>query len=76
MFISYSIISKTILPILGLLWCKEVIWRFSKDLNELKTTTNNIKKGVIVFYWLLTIGIICLLIAFICGLIANVAKVI
>jgi len=76
MSIRFSIVSKVILPILGIIWCKEVICRFRKDLSELKTAKNNIIKGVIVFYWILTIGIIYLLTDFFYGLIANVVKVI
>jgi hypothetical protein len=44
--------------LLGLLWCKEIFERFPKDYAEFRTTEDKQTKGVIAFYWLVTICII------------------
>ena len=52
----------------GLLWCREMYHRFSSDLARLKESDDSAEKGVILFLWVVTGGIILLVGSFTWGL--------
>ena len=69
---SYGIVIYAILLVGGLWWCKEIIGRLPQDIEEFRTSDNTAEKGVIVFYWALTVVIILLIAFFLWGLIASI----
>jgi hypothetical protein len=70
----YYVILKATLFVLGLWWCKEIVERFPNDIAELKRPNELVHKIVIGFFWLLTIGIVFLLVRFILRLIDTVVQ--
>lgn len=71
MFGSYGLIVQAALLVGGLWWCKEMWGRRHSDISELKESDDNVRKGVIVFFWLLTVPIAALVANFLWALISN-----
>ena len=61
MSFGYVLLGKVLLYVLGAIWCKEVIGRFHSDVTEFKGARDAGHKGVIVFIWMLTLGIMILM---------------
>ena len=72
MFLTFGLVLNAILLVAGLWWCKEVFERWRDDVAELKASDDRIKQGVIVFIWLLTLGIIVLIVNFVWAIVANI----
>ena len=70
--LTYGLVFKAILLVLGLWWCKDVLGRLRSDIAELKESDDSAHKGVIVFYWILTVGIMILLAIFVWGILSNI----
>ena len=70
----FGVIGTAFLFVFGLWWCKDVIGRFPKDLNEFRTAKRSADKGIIVFFWVLTAGILILVGWFAWGLIGNILR--
>lgn len=56
----------------GLLWCREMYHRFPSDVARLKESDEAAEKGVIVFLWVVTGGIVLLIVAFGWGLVRAI----
>ncbi len=54
---SYGIFGEGVIFILGIVWCWVILGRFRSDLEEFNKTKDFGHKGVIVFYWVLTVPI-------------------
>ena len=76
MFNRYWIVVQVGLLIFGFIWCKEVIGRFRSDLTDLKETDDAGHKGVIVFFWLVTVIIMILMAIFAWYLVGNIIEAI
>jgi len=74
MITSPGVILKAVLLIAGLWWCKEIFVRLPSDINELRESDKKFIKAVILFYWILTVGIIILIGKFVWGLISNIIE--
>ncbi len=74
MFLDFGLVFNALLLVAGLWWCKEVFERWRGDLAELKATDDRIKQGVIIFFWLVTLGIIVLIVNFIWPLAKNIVN--
>ena len=74
MFLNFGLVVNAVLLVAGLLWCKEIFGRLRSDVDDLKESDDNIQKGVIVFFWVLTIIIVILIINFLWGLINNIVE--
>ena len=72
MLFDYGIIGKLIFLILGCLWCKEIVGRIHEDLDCLKNSKNNVQRGVVIFFWVLTLIIALTIANFLVGLVYNV----
>ena len=64
----------TILFVFGLWWCRDVYDRFPSDVACLKESNTFTEKFVIVFYWVLTVGILALMICLAIYSIANLIE--
>ena len=42
----------------GIWWCKEIFERLRSDIDDVRHSDERIKKGVIIFYWILTIPVL------------------
>lgn len=71
MFLSYGLVISAILLVAGLWWCKEIIGRLPKDIEEFRTADNPADRIVILIFWALTVGVIFFIVQFIWGLIWN-----
>ncbi len=67
---------KAVLFVLGLAWCREVFGRFRKDLVELRDSDDNVARGVIILFWVLTIFVIQYLVYYVLDIARGVMKVI
>jgi hypothetical protein len=65
---SFGVLIRAILLVAGLWWCKEMWDRFPADRKRLKESQDAGEKGVIIFFWALTVGIAFLAITFVIGL--------
>ncbi len=75
MFLNLGMVLNSILLVAGLFWCKEVFERWQDDVAELKQSEDRVKKGVIVFIWLLTLVILLFIVTVVSGIAANIVKV-
>lgn len=71
MFLNYGLILNTVLLVGGIWWCKEIWGRRHSDISEFKESDDKVKKGVIVFFWLVTVPIAALVANFLWGVISN-----
>ena len=55
MFLTFGLIINACLLVAGLWWCKVVWERRHSDLAEFKESDDMVKRGVIVFFWLVTV---------------------
>lgn len=67
----YSLVIKVILLIFGVRWCKDVFGRLQSDITVLKESDDKGHKGLIVFFWFLTLGIIILIASFAWSIISS-----
>ncbi len=61
-----------LLLVAGLWWCKQILGRWRDDVAELKESQDILAKGVIVFFWLLTLAIIVLIVKFTWRIVNNI----
>jgi len=69
-----GIFIKAALIVAGIWWCKEIFCCFHNDIDELKSSGDKTKRGVIIFFWVVTAAIIFLIVYFIWGLIRNILR--
>ncbi len=72
MLLDFGVILKAGLLVGGIWWCKEIFSRFRSDIDEFKSSQDNTKRGVIIFFWLVTAAILFLVVNFIWGLLSNI----
>ncbi|MHC4714263.1 MAG: hypothetical protein ACYTAN_13505 [Planctomycetota bacterium] len=61
---SLGLLVRMALVVGGIYWCKEVFERFRKDISELRGEGDAVQKSVIVFIWIVTAGILYLLVRY------------
>lgn len=66
----YRLLAQAILVIFGFMWCREVFGRLRSDIAVLKESRDRGHKGLIIFFWVLTVGIIILMASFVWGMIS------
>jgi len=69
---TFGLFIRAILLIGGLLWCREMYQRFPSELARLKESDDDAEKGVIIFLWVLTAGVVLLIAAFTWGLLRAI----
>jgi hypothetical protein len=69
--LTYGLLVKAVVIVIGIWWCKEIFGRLRDDIDELKTC-DNIRRGVIIFMWLVTIIILIALIGVAISLVMNI----
>ena len=72
MFLTYSVLLQAVLLVAGLLWCKAIFSRLRDDIEELRSTKDNIRRGVVVFFWVVTAAIIFLMGRFLWRLVGHI----
>jgi hypothetical protein len=72
MYLSYELVFEAVLLVAGIWWCKEIFDRLKSDVALLKESDDNIRKAVVIFFWLLTIGVIILIVNFVWSIINNI----
>ena len=55
-------VGKIAFMIFGFRWCKDVFGRLGSDLATLKESGDKADKGLVVFWWVVTLGIILLIV--------------
>jgi hypothetical protein len=71
---SYWVIFQAILVVFGFWWCKDVVCRLGKDCVELRGEGDLTAKGSIVFFWVLTAGIVMWMYRFLRGLLDSILE--
>ncbi len=71
-FLDFGLVFNAILLVAGLWWCKEVFERWRDDVAELKESDDNVRKCVVLFFWLFTLTIIVLIVNFVWGIVENI----
>ena len=74
MLLNYWLVIKAILLVAGLWWCKEIFGRLRSDIEDLRASDDAVRKGVIVFFWVLTVVIVALIGMFLWGLVSGIIK--
>jgi len=69
---STGLILDAILVALGLWWCIKILGRFGRDLARVRGEAEATEKGVIIAFWLVTAGILFLIIRFVAGLVKPI----
>jgi hypothetical protein len=69
---SFGVLVQAILLVAGLWWCKEMWDRFPADRKRLKESQDSGEKGVIIFFWVVTAGIVILIVTFAWGLLRAI----
>lgn len=69
---SVGLILDAILVAVGLWWCIKILGRFGRDLARLRGEAEATEKGVIIAFWLVTAGILFLIIRFVAGLVKPI----
>ena len=67
--LSYGLLWRVGLVIVGVLWCREILGRWREDYGELKLA-DTARRGVIVGLWVVTLVIAGLMAQFIWGIVA------
>ncbi len=60
--LSFTVISTALKIVIGVIWVFEVVRRRRRDWAEFRTTEDKLMRLVILFSWILTIGVIAYLI--------------
>ena len=68
MFLGVGDVLNAILLAAGLWWCIRILGRFGKDVARVRGEADATEKGVIVFIWLITVGVAFLIVRFVMGL--------
>ena len=55
---TFGVLIRAILLVAALWWCKVMLVRFGSDLVRLKESEDSAEKGVIIFLWVVTVGIL------------------
>jgi len=50
-----------VILVLGFFWCRDVLGRLSEDIQTMKEGVDKAEKNVVVFYWVITAGIMALM---------------
>ncbi len=58
MFLSFRVIIRAVLLVGGLWWCKVIFERLRSDVARLRESEDSAEKGVIIFLWVVTVGIL------------------
>ena len=61
MYPNYYMVGQAVFIVLGLWWLKEMLARFPRDISELRGQADLTTKGIIFFFWILTVGVVVLL---------------
>ena len=56
----------------GLWWCIRILGRFGRDLARVRGEADATEKGVIIAFWLITAGVLFLIIRFMAGLLKAI----
>jgi len=72
--LTFGLLFKAILIALGIWWCKEIFQRLREDIDELRTG-DNVRRGVIIVLWLVTVIILLVLIGIAWRLVMNILSV-
>ena len=71
MFVDFGSVINAILLVVGIVWCKEVFGRWRNDVDDLRTGDRT-RQIVIVVIWLLTVGIMFLVVNFLWAIVGNI----
>jgi len=63
-----------VLLVFGLWWCIDIFLRLPKDIAELRENSDALDKGLIVFYWILTLGIVWMIYSIVYGLVTRILQ--
>jgi len=55
---TFGVLIRAILLVAALWWCKVMLGRFRSDLVRLRESEDSAEKGVIIFLWVVTVGIL------------------
>ena len=58
MFLSFGVLIRAVLLVGGLWWCKVIFERSRSDVARLRESDDSAEKGVIIFLWVVTVGIL------------------
>lgn len=72
MFLSFGDVVNALLLAAGLWWCIKILGRFGRDLARLRGEADATEKGVIIAFWLVTGGILFLIVRFVAGLLKAI----
>ncbi|HLQ37912.1 MAG TPA: hypothetical protein VK348_08930 [Planctomycetota bacterium] len=72
MFLNFGIVFNAVLLVLGLIWCREMLGRWRRDLDEFRSTKDASARQVLVVLWGATALILILLINFFVGMLKNI----
>jgi hypothetical protein len=73
-YLDFGLIINAILLALGIYWCYEVFGRWHSDLEEVREIDDNLRKGVIIAIWAVTLVIAVLVINFALGVGADIVS--
>ncbi|MCZ6690281.1 MAG: hypothetical protein O7H41_11800 [Planctomycetota bacterium] len=71
MFYRYVIVAQVCFLIFGVWWCKDVFGRFRRDIAILKEAKERSDKVLVVFWWVVTLGIILVMAAILWNMISR-----
>ena len=71
MFYDFGTVMNAVLLVAGVLWCKEILGRWRNDVDELRTGDRT-RQIVTVVIWLLTVGIIILIVNFVGAIVRSI----
>jgi hypothetical protein len=71
MYLNFGLLINAVLMVGGILWCREMLGRWRKDLAEYKTAKDASTRQVIVILWGVTALVVLLLVNFFVGILKN-----
>ena len=74
MDLDLGVIWSALFAVLGCVWIYEVTRRWRSDLEELRTSTDRMAKGVIVGFWIVTLVVAWVLLDFVLGVRGRIAE--
>lgn len=75
MFLNFGVVINAILVAVGILWCREMLGRWRRDLAEIRNPKDPADRQALVFLWVVTAVIVLLLLNFAVGLLRNLGLV-
>ena len=70
----YGMVLRVLLLVIGVLWCRDVFGRFRSDVAVIRESDDRGHKAVVIFWWILTAGVVLLMLSFAWNLLGNVIE--